>query len=156
MSLPYCTCSFPPSHMAPMAWIYLFYACLMNASHSQQTENSREAKFMCFLFTVGPLAPGKTSVTVFWMVELHAFEFGSGVCVRWVGHDCLSQGTDICIRFVTLGWQIGEWPELCFKRNKWLNCMCYIWQGVDLGNVSHVAAPTEDKTLPVHHDVPRI
>lgn len=46
ITLPHCTCSFPPSHVTPTALIYLFYAYLMNVSHLQQRESSRGAKPM--------------------------------------------------------------------------------------------------------------
>lgn len=68
--LPHCTCSFSPSHVAPTALIHLFYACLMNASHSQQIESSREAKPRPVFIHSCPLVPGRYSVTVFRMAEL--------------------------------------------------------------------------------------
>ena len=47
-ALPLLCCLLPLSHMAPVVCVCLFCTCLMNASPSQQTESSREAKLVLF------------------------------------------------------------------------------------------------------------
>lgn len=42
-----------------------------------------EQNLCLLLFTVGPMAPGRHSITVFGMVELSTCEFGCGVCAWW-------------------------------------------------------------------------